>query len=234
MPSAAIFLLLLTWVRLTRVTPPPATRGSFFAEVGAGLRYAATAPGIGYVLLLMAATNLGAKPLIELMPGFAVAVFASGATGLATMTSSIGAGAVAAGFWLGGKSANVRLTRVVLGCSLGLALAGLLFCAISQLWLAVPVLLCVGFFMTSTAISSQTLIQLAVPDLMRGRVLSLHGIISRGGPALGALLMGITSEVLGLRWPVVIGCLAVIACWLWVSRKSSVIATALESEPAAD
>ena len=48
---------------------------------------------------------------------------------------------------------------------------------------------------------TQTIVQMAVDDSMRGRVMSMFGIIFRGGSALGALIIGAISEVAGLRLP---------------------------------
>ena len=66
----------------------------------------------------------------------------------------------------------------------------------------------------------------------RGRVLSLYGLIFRGGPALGALVMGGLSEVFGLRLPLAGGaCLAALA-WAVVWSRRHRLAAALE--PAGD
>jgi predicted MFS family arabinose efflux permease len=53
-------------------------------------------------------------------------------------------------------------------------------------------------------------------------VLSLFGLIFRGGPALGALAMGAASELVGLQAPLAVGALlGVIACLvLWRQRRS--------------
>jgi len=55
--------------------------------------------------------------------------------------------------------------------------------------------------MTITGTGAQTLIQAAVDARMRGRVMALYGMIFRAGPAVGALVMGLGSEYLGLRLP---------------------------------
>jgi MFS family permease len=63
----------------------------------------------------------------------------------------------------------------------------------------------VGFGMVLSGIASQTVIQLAVPDHLRGRMLALHSMIFRGAPALGALVIGALSDLTGLRGPLVAG-----------------------------
>ena len=61
--------------------------------------------------------------------------------------------------------------------------------------------------MVAAGIGTQTLLQTAVDEGMRGRVLSLFGLIFRGGPALGALVMGAASELVGLQAPLAVGAL---------------------------
>ncbi|MGE0653907.1 MAG: MFS transporter, partial [Alphaproteobacteria bacterium] len=54
---------------------------------------------------------------------------------------------------------------------------------------------------------------------MRGRAISIYGIIFRGGPALGALIMGQVAEFTGLRWPVAVGGVICVLAWLWVTGR---------------
>jgi len=52
-------------------------------------------------------------------------------------------------------------------------------------------------------------------------VLSLYGVIFRGGPAVGSLVMGALSGPFGLRWPLAVGgllCLVATAL-LWRRRR---------------
>ena len=135
---------------------------------------------------------------MELLPEFAAAVFASGADGLAVLTSTVGAGAVLGGLWLARRSSDpAGLTTIALGNTLVLALALLAFVASDRWWIALPALAVLGACMVITGVGTQTLLQLSVAGSMRGRVLSLYGIIFRGGPAIGALIMGIASERAG-------------------------------------
>jgi predicted MFS family arabinose efflux permease len=90
-----------------------------------------------------------------------------------------------------------------------------------------------GFAMVVAGVGTQTLIQSAVEEHMRGRVLSLFGLIFRGGPALGALVMGVASELVGLQAPLATGALlGVVACaLLW--RRRQAIAAGLQGAPPA-
>ena len=205
----------------------PASAG-LWRDLAAGLRYTASHLGIGAVLILMLAANVGARPLIELLPGFAAAVFRSGPTGLALLTSSVGVGAIVAGLWLGGRSGREGLSAILLANTLLSAAAAALFAATDAMWLAVPVLVLAGFSMTSMGVSAQTLIQVSVEASMRARVLSIYGLLFRAGPALGALIMGAASERVGLRLPVVCGAGLVTIVWAWGWLRRSRIAKSFE------
>ena len=82
--------------------------------------------------------------------------------------------------------------------------------------------------MVIAGVGAQTLLQLSVDGALRGRVMSLYGIIFRGGPAAGALIMGVISEATGLRWPLAGGVLIAAAVWAWTWRRRAAISTALE------
>ena len=204
---------------------------SFIADISDGIRYTATHPAIGSLLLLLVAIGIGGRPLTELLPGFADEVFNAGAAGLSILASAVGAGAVLAGLWLGHRANSSNLLAVTLVTTLGMALSAVAIVTTDRLWLAVPAVVAYGFCVSAAGIASQTLVQLASARNMRGRVMGLYGLIFRGGPAIGALGAGIISVQLGLRWPVVIGALLLVAAWLWTYLIRDRIAAALRGTP---
>jgi MFS family permease len=178
-------------------------------------------------------TSLGSRPTVELLPGFSAAVFGAGAEGLAILTSALGIGAVIGAFWIGGRDDTRGLTGIVLFYSAGLSLVIVLFTATTNLWLAALALAGAGFCMSCSGVAAQTLLQLAVPGAMRGRVLSVYGLIFRGGPAVGALAMGSAAEHLGFRWPVLVGtAIAGIACMAFILKRDRVARLLEREEPA--
>jgi MFS family permease len=227
------FTFVIFWLALARIrlTPPEVSRlerPAFMTELADGFRYIWVHPGLRPIFLLMMASSLGARPVVELLPGFTEKVFSSGVSGLAVMTSSVGVGAIIAGIWLGTRASSKGLTRLVLTHSLLLAMSIILFVATDKLWLAIPALVAAGFSMSTSGIGVQTLIQLGVDETLRGRVLSFHGLIFRGGPALGALSMGLLSEALGLRLPLLMGAMIVIGAWIFIVRSRDLISLSLE------
>ncbi len=194
--------------------------------------YASRHKGIGPMLLLFAMTAIGTRGFIELFPGFADSVFARGPQGLAMLTSTVGLGAICGGAWMVLRPAVAGLAAVVLGHTLMMSLAILAFTATDRFYLALPCVFVAGAAMTITGTGAQTLIQAAVDSRMRGRVMALYGMIFRAGPALGAVLIGMASEHLGLRLPLAIGALVSCGFWLLTRVRHKEIAAALEDLPA--
>jgi predicted MFS family arabinose efflux permease len=213
------FFAAISKVRLDATTPSSEVRTGLFSDLAAGLRYTASHVGIASVLVLMIAGNIGARPLIELLPGFAADVFDSGATGLAVLTSSVGFGAILAGIWLGGRGDQPGLARILMLSSLLLAFSAALFVGTERLWVGAPILVVTGFAMASAGIAAQTLIQISVDASMRGRVLGIYSLLFRGGPAIGAVLMGAAADYVGFRPPILAGALAILIVVLWARLR---------------
>jgi predicted MFS family arabinose efflux permease len=234
--SFAAFLVALSRVRLApdAAEGPPRARQGLGGALAEGVGYVVRHAGIAPLLLLLIVTSIGVRPLVELMPAFAARVFASGAEGLAMLTAAVGVGAIVGGLWLAGRGETKGLTGVVLRSIAGMGVVTILFALSDRLWIAAPLLTVSGFFVVCAGVGTQTLIQLAVDTAMRGRVLSLYGLIFRGGPAIGALMMGTASDYVGLRWPVITGATLVILAWAAVRTRAARIRASLEGPDGAD
>lgn len=187
--------------------------GKYLADFVAGLKYVIAHKGILSVLILLLATSLGGRPVIELLPGFAGNVFDAGPAVLASLSAAIGIGAI-----LGGLSLNVAgdlddLRGTLKSSSFAMGLGVMLFAMAPSYHVALPMLVLTGFGFSRTGIAAQTLIQLSVDEALRGRVISVYGMIFRGGPAIGALVLGGASHWLGLQLSVFLGSLIVFAAW---------------------
>ncbi len=99
-----------------------------------------------------------------------------------------------------------------------------------RLSVAIPAIMLFGFCVSSAGIAIQTLVQLGADRGMRGRVMGLYGLIFRGAPAIGGLMAGAASTYFGLRWPVVLGGLLVLAACAWTWRIRAQIEAALPGE----
>ena len=86
-------------------------------------------------------------------------------------------------------------------------------------WLSVLLLLPVGYFIMLQMASSNTLIQVMVPDALRGRVMAVYSMMFMGMAPIGALLGGALSDRLGAPWTVAIGGLASMFGAWWFSLQ---------------
>jgi len=97
-------------------------------------------------------------------------------------------------------------------------------------WAAVAFATVAAFAVTTSTIGSAAVIQTAVPDDIRGRVLGIFGALYRAAPAVGAVGMGWASDVIGLRWPVAIGAAVCLGWWLLMQALKPRIEARFEAE----
>lgn len=225
-----VLLIALAAVHPLTPTAPAARegRGSIFVEMVEGWRYAASHPGIGPMLGLMIVSSVLVRPVTELMPAFAGQVFDGGATGLARLAAAMGIGAILGGIFLASRERLTGLTRLNFWSGIAVALLVLAFTATDNLYVGVAIIAFGGGAMVFNGTAGQTLVQASVAGPMRGRVLGIYGIIFRGGPALGALVMGVLSEWWGLRWPVAAGAGLALLYYAWFWRRLPEMTRSLE------
>jgi len=243
--NAGSYLALLLALTVIRARNPTAgrdvdvgtaARRGLLAQISDGLRYVAGHPGLGPLMLIHLTGSMMVRPIVELLPGFADRVFGGGADLLALFTSTVGIGAMAGGWMLASRRGTRGLVPLVLVSSALVAVTAIAF-ALSgtgggTVWLAVPAIGFYGAAMVSAGIGTQTIVQLGVDPAMRGRVLSLHGLIFRGGPALGAIVMGTAGDVVGLSPPVILGAVGSLLVVALVARRAPAIRAAIEeAEP---
>lgn len=233
--AAAMFLVFNIMIRLIRAKAAPPSRekrASMLADTVEGLRYMVLHPGIRVQMIVIILVSVLAKPVSNLLPGFAGKVFAMGPDGLATFLSSYGFGAMLGAFWMVGRGRGLAgMTAISMAAVLAAAACLFLFALAPLFWVACIAIGLVGCAFIVQNVSNQTLIQSAADPAMRGRVISNYGLVNQGLPSLGTLCSGAIAEHVGLHLPVATGAvlLAVAWCWAWRQRRS--LAAIMEVEP---
>ncbi len=221
--NAACYALCVATMPLLR--PDPAHRrghapeASLLAETVQGVRYAAGHPGIGPLLAFAGVTAVLLRGVQEVLPPYVERLFGQGAGGLAALTAAIGVGALLGGLWVASRGRLVGGTRLVVAGAALQAGATAAFVATGSFAFAV---LCGALYGATAAIhgiSVQTLCQSAALTSMRGRVLSLWGLITRACPALGALILGLSGEIFGMRAPTFVLALLAFAVAAWAVTR---------------
>lgn len=171
----------------------------FFRALATGFRHVWITPVIWRAMVIIGVLALVARGTLEILPPLADGVFERGAGGLGVLLSATGAGAIIGGVFKGflppqqpGQLPWLSLVFVLLGLGLVPVLGAV------HVWeLALVTVAGMAFVTTLTAISMQTAIQIVLEDDMRGRVMSLWAVVTAGGSALGAGILGVLADVLG-------------------------------------
>ena len=226
-----VFLVCLMKIRLVR-NESRGRAGGMLAQTLEGMRYAAKHPGIGPMLVVLTALAISVKPFLDLLPGLADNVFNSGVNGFAQLAAAGGTGAVLCAIWFALRGRIEGLTFITLSALIVGPLGIVLMCISDMFWLGLIGSFIAGSSITLTGTGVQTLMQHSVDGAIRGRVLSLYGMLHRGVPALGALLMGIMGDQIGLQATLIGG--ALIFCvpvFIWVLLRWRRLRSALEGPP---
>lgn len=202
-----MFLVLTTLPVQHRVT----TRGNSLQRFVEGFRYIASTRIFAVLIPLTFIATFFGVSYIQLMPAFA-AILDVGERGFGFLVSASGVGSVSGTALVVGFQHSRRLGWIMLGSSICSALALLGFSAATGLTenlshayvYAIVCVMLAGMFNSMYLISSMTVLQMRVPDDLRGRVMGIHGITFSLIP-LGALFGGSVASALTPPIAVLVG-----------------------------
>jgi MFS transporter, DHA1 family, staphyloferrin A biosynthesis exporter len=135
-------------------------------------------------------------PYSALMPIFAQDVLQQGAAGFGLLMAAPGLGAVVGTLTIASLDQVKRKGRVLLGAVFGLGGALVLFSLSRSFVLSLLLLVLVGAMQLTYTTTNQTLLQLTIPDELRGRVMGIY-MLNQGLLPLGSLLAGALADVAG-------------------------------------
>ncbi len=179
--------------------------------------------GLGYIrgnrlfLLLIGMTffnSIFGMSYVILMPVFARDVLGAGSQGLGYLLSASGIGALT-GTIIVSTLGGVRRKGLLVGVSA--AVFGLLLIAFSQspwFWLSLPLLALMGAASSLYMITINTVLQTAVPDQLRGRVMGVYSLTWSLMP-LGGMQAGTIANFFGAPLAVTMGGSLVVLMALW-------------------
>ena len=208
-----------------------ADRHGLLGDIVDGFVYTVQHKAILYVMVLLTATSMFIRPVIEMLPGLADQVFKTGPKGLSTMLAAIGIGAVTAAFGLARRGKMRGLTWLLVISTFGIGIAVALAMQFTELWLAAIFFCCMGIFMLIGNVSAQTLIQNNVSAEYRSRVMGLFIMFGHGLPALGALVQGWVAKFVGLQIAVGGSALLMLGFGVWALSVRKTLVLDLERDP---
>ncbi len=202
--ALAAFVLILRWRSLPRTSTLPGER--FVGAMRAGLAFAMQSPRLKVVLLRVFLFFLQSTALMALLPLVAARLHGGGAGTFTVMLSCLGGGAIFAALrfprW---RQRFDRDAFVRYGTLVHAAMSSLIV-LVPEYWVALPAMVVAGMAWISVANSLAVAAQVALPDWVRARGMSIYQMGLMGGAAAGSLLWGQVAS--------------------WVSVEGSVLAAA--------
>lgn len=170
--------------------PNPLGRERLTSAMRVGLQFVRESPPMRAVLWRISIFFLHATALLALLPLVARDLQGGGAGTFTLLLASMGAGAVSAAMFLPRLRQMMSLDQLVARGTLLQALATAVIAIAPNVYVAVPAMLVGGAAWITTANSLTVAAQLALPNWVRARGMSIYQMSIMGATAVGAALWG--------------------------------------------
>jgi MFS family permease len=190
------FLVVIVALLSLSITHIPQTeRKPILQDLKGGVTYVRGQPAIVALTVLAFLTTFLGLPLITFLPIFASEIFHGDVGQYSVMMSFSGAGAVVGALvvaWLG-RFKHMGLTLLLVQLAFGALIVA--FALSRTVWLSYLLLFFTGAALLTVFSMTASLVQLIVPDHLRGRVVSIYMVAFRGGMPLGSLWGGYAASL---------------------------------------
>jgi len=202
--SSIVALGMYSRLRVSADAPAP-SRQHPLRQLYAGLHFVAHDFVFAALICLALFNALFGLSYVTLLPVFSDVYFQAGSAGYGLLNAAHGTGALVGTLLVASLAARIRHRGlVILTGAAGLGLGLVIFSRAPGLALALPMLACAGFSNTFYLTQVSTHLQRAVPDHLRGRVMSLYSLCWNLLP-LGGLLGGVLAAAVDARFAVTVG-----------------------------
>jgi MFS family permease len=219
--AATSVLFMACLGRVTLLEAPRSAPGNMWRQLGEGIRFVRHQQLLlGAISLDLFAVLLGGA--VYLLPIFTRELIPLEGTGLSPeqalgwLRAAPAAGALCMALVLTHRPPMRNAGRNMLLAVAGFGLATIVFGLSRNLWLSMAMLFLTGLFDNVSVVVRQTLVQLATPNEMRGRVSAVSAIFIGSSNELGGFESGLVARLFTPVISVVsggIGTLAVVAAW---------------------
>jgi MFS family permease len=177
---------------------PRAAGGPVGRRLLEGLRYVRHTPSVLLIMMLMAAIGTFGYNFSVVLPLVAGFLLKTSAAGFGGLSAFLGFGSLVAAVATA-YARQVTPRRLIGGAAtFSLLLGGV--AASTNFVLTALLLVALGFAAIIFSTTANTLLQLNVPDDLRGRVMSLYILLFAGTTPIGGFLIGTLSSMLGVSW----------------------------------
>lgn len=186
------FLAVIVALFMMRIEPleKRASRDSPLRQFIQGFHFAMNDRPIRSALILMSLMSMFGLQYSVFMPIFAGDVLHGGPRMLGLLMTSAGLGAVFGALHFASRTGEKGLLEWIAATSLTCSVGIIAFSGSRLFWLSVAALMVAGFSATSQLAATNTLLQIRVPDELRGRVMAVYATLFMGVQPIGALFAG--------------------------------------------
>jgi MFS family permease len=191
---------------MTQKAPPqpPVRSTPVLASIWEGIRFVyGNQIILGAQTLDMLAVLFGGA--VAMLPAFVQDVFRYGPEGLGILRAAPAAGAILISIMLARYPVNRYAGRLLLLAVSAFGICMIFFALSSHFWYAALFLFLSGICDGVSVVTRATILQLATPDAMLGRVSAINGIFIGSSNELGAVESGLAARLMGLVPSVVFG-----------------------------
>ena len=142
---------------------------------------------------------------VAMLPAFIHDIYQVGPEGLGILRASPAIGSILTGIYLAQNPIYKHAGKWLLCAVAGFGLCIIGFGLTTSFWIAALMLVLSGIFDGFSVVLRTTIMQLATPDHMRGRVASINGLFIGSSNELGAFESGVMARLMGLVPSVVFG-----------------------------
>lgn len=179
------------------------------AELASGFAYIWQTKLVLTLLLIAAITGLFGRAYNVLLPVFAKDILHTGAAGYGGLQAMPGIGTFIGGFGLAAMGDVKRKGRLLLLACLALTFVVICFAFSRNYVLSLLLLVAVGAMSTVFGATTQTILQLEVPQWLRGRVMSVNAVTAIGMSQFSGVVIGAVATQMGTPHAVALGALFV-------------------------
>ncbi len=217
--AVSFVAVIVCLLRMEESDARPAPSGaSALTTLREGYRYVLDQPQPRALLLLTALYAIFGFAFVSMLPVFARDVLRTGAAGYGGLMTAVGVGASAGALAMAALGHRVARLRIIRSAGMLFALT-LAVTALAQVWwLAAGVLAVAGCTMILNNVSTNTQLQMAAPDHLRGRVMGFYSLMVLGMAPLGSFQAGWVSEHFGVPMSLALGAVVTAAGTLWLAR----------------
>ncbi|HEX5825287.1 MAG TPA: MFS transporter [Candidatus Limnocylindrales bacterium] len=198
----------------------PQSWAAVLENLAEGARYVRQTPRILLAVTIVGLAATFGMNFSVLVPPLADTILRVGPSGFGFLMAASGVGSTVVALWIA-FTRKPSPSIIPLG-AIALGLGSIVLAVSTSMPLSLLAMAIAGAGGIAMAVTANTTIQLAVPDQLRGRVMSFYTTIFAGSVPAGGLLMGAIASTASVPIALMIGAIVTLAIgiggWVWLRR----------------